>query len=313
MSGTTKRRLITTTIALGFIALAVRYIIANFQWTQIGESLAQMNWLWLLLGGGASIMVYWWIRAARLHAILHRLGATPTLRELYKLNSIYLSLAIVTPFQSGEVLKIEALKRMGIVDRAAGYTAFIIERAMDLLVVLCLAIVCVLIRADEALPQWLALSLAGAMVLCVPLAAWLIHRWPTTGRLGPIIAPLKLATRPMIFTQCILLTAAGWATVALGWMASLQGLDIQLDAIQGLTLVSVMTLVNILSFVPGAIGVSEAGVAEFLVRYGNTPSLAQAGALATRFLSILIIGLGLLQALVSIRRKSIRNGDLMAP
>ena len=50
-----------------------------------------------------------------------------------------------------------------------------------------------------------------------------------------------------------------------------------------MTLLSVMSVVNILSFIPGGVGVSEADIAEPLVRTGRSSSASQAGALAIPF------------------------------
>jgi len=49
---------------------------------------------------------------------------------------------------------------------------------------------------------------------------------------------------------------------------------------------------NILSLVPGAVGVSEAGISLFLIHLGFPAPLAQAGAFILWFYAIMILAMG---------------------
>lgn len=51
---------------------------------------------------------------------------------------------------------------------------------------------------------------------------------------------------------------------------------------------SVMTVIDVLSFIPGGVGVSDAGIAELLIRTGHGSPASQVGALAIRFYRILM-------------------------
>jgi len=288
------RRLITFCIAATVLTLAVRYIIINFQWHEIGQQLTHMNWAWLLIGGSASILAYWLTRAMRLKMLLEKMGVSIPLHRLYLLNAVYLSLSIITPFQSGEALKIEALKRHGLLERHIGYSAFFIERVLDLIVVIGLAAASLLLTASPTIDRTLIYTLALLLAIILPCCALLLRLVPPAGKLGRIVAPLRITLDPLFFIRQVLITTLGWILVSLGWLACLRGLQIELDLFRGIALTTTVTLINIFSFIPGAVGISEAGVAHFLIRYGYEPAIAQAGAIAVRLTMLVVIALGVL-------------------
>ena len=57
--------------------------------------------------------------------------------------------------------------------------------------------------------------------------------------------------------------------------------------------VTVVTLAAILSFIPGGLGVSEAGSAQILMKFGQSAATAQAGAILIRSYGMLVVLLGL--------------------
>lgn len=286
------KRVVTLLIATTVLILAIRYIVIHFEWREIGEHLAHMNWAWLLIGGSASVLAFWFVRAIRLQMLLQAMGVSIRLSRIYLLNAVYLSLSIITPFQSGEALKIEALKRHGLVDRHTGYSAFFIERVLDLVVVIALAAASLLLTSTPTIDRTLVYTLALITAVGIPLSILLLRLIPPTNRLGLLLAPLRLTLQPTVLLKQVLITAVGWIFVAMGWLACLRGLDINLDPLRATALTTVVTLVNIFSFIPGAVGVSEAGVAQFLVRYGYEPGIAQAGAIAIRMYAMIILVTG---------------------
>jgi uncharacterized membrane protein YbhN (UPF0104 family) len=61
-----------------------------------------------------------------------------------------------------------------------------------------------------------------------------------------------------------------------------------------MALTSVMALVGVLSPIPGALGVAEAGTAELLIRFGYHAALAQSGAVILRSYGAIAAVLGVL-------------------
>jgi uncharacterized membrane protein YbhN (UPF0104 family) len=230
------------------------------------------------------------VRAMRWRLLMHGMQVRTRFVDLYLCSSIALSLSVFTPLQSGEVLKVELMKKYGGLERSPGYSAFLLERAADLYAVLAIGMVA-LVASTPAYA-----ILLTALLLALPMGAHAaLHRFRLPGRAGQFLINMQDAVQTQGgLTLLLIMTSLGWAMVALGWHASLRSVSIQIDVGQLLGLVSVITLATIASFVPGGLGVTEVGVAEMLLRYGISAPLAQAGALALRGYSLLIIALGLL-------------------
>ena len=97
--------------------------------------LRDVNVPFLIVGGGASIVAYWVLRTSEGGTSCFDSVSTPTRRHCWTstwCTAVSLSFAIVTPLQSGEMLKVELLKRYGIIRRFPGYGSFLVERALDM-------------------------------------------------------------------------------------------------------------------------------------------------------------------------------------
>ena len=275
-------------VAALVLAASVAYIAATFQWREALAILARADAAWFFAGGGAAILVYWALRALRWQLLLRGMGTQAPFADLYLSSSVALSLSVLTPLQSGEALKVELLRRQGHVQRLPGYSAFAIERVADLYVVAAIGAVS-LIGVNPP-----SLVLAAVAFTAIPLAAFFaLHRVRLGGRAGEFVGHLQegVASAGALFSL-LLLTAAGWLAVAFGWHAALRSIAIDLELRQTLALLSLITLATIASLIPGGLGIAEAGTAELLRRFGVDDALAQAGALALRGFSLLVIALG---------------------
>lgn len=117
------------------------------------------------------------------------------------------------------------------------------------------------------------------------------------------LLPLKALIREKWQQKWMLLfasifTVLSWLMVILGWKNALASVAVDINFLQASSLVSMTTLLIIISFVPGAIGVSEVGIAAILTKMGFDPPLAQTGAIAIRAYTIIILGLTLIHWLV---------------
>ena len=90
---------------------------------------------------------------------------------------------------------------------------------------------------------------------------------------------------------------------ALGWQACFFSISITLGLTDMLGLLSIVTLASAVSFIPGGIGIAEAGITELLMSYGISAPLSQAGALVLRALSFLILAIGALHWLLLLKLK----------
>jgi uncharacterized membrane protein YbhN (UPF0104 family) len=288
-------RLATVTISLGIGYLSLKYILTRFEWVKALRLLYSADLRWLLMGGTASIVIYWLLRTWRWMALLRKFDCSPRFLDLYLFSAISLSLAIITPFQSGEALKVELLTRHVKIGRSQAYSALVFERWIDFLVIALLALAALLfsndlIQARSHLPSVLIILIAS-----VGIATFVLTRWKLFDGLHKFMEGFKVCiTDAKTLALVLLLTFFSWTAVAIGWQVCLYSIGIVLSPGRSISLMSLVTVINVLSFIPGAVGVSEAGIAECLIRFGNNPIISQAGALILRVYSLLILFWGLL-------------------
>jgi uncharacterized membrane protein YbhN (UPF0104 family) len=285
-------------LGVGAIVLAASaaYIATSFQWRAALQLLARADLATFLVGSSAAILGYFMVRAFRWRYLMSGMQVKVGFLDLYLCSSVALSLSILTPLQSGEALKVELLRKYGGFGRLPGYSAFALERAADLYVVISIGAVALLAPSGSVAQ---ALLLLGVF-MALPVAAYLVlHRIRLSGRVGDFVRHLQQGVGDAP-TLAVLLasTFLSWAIVALGWQACLASLSIVPGFTDMRGLLSVVCLASILSFLPGGLGIAEASTTEFLIRYGVQAAPAQAGALMLRGFSILVILLGSIHLLV---------------
>ena len=250
---------------------------------------------WLLLGGSVTIVLYWGVRTLRWSLLLRQLDITIPYLELYMCNAVVLGFSIVTPFQSGEALKVELMRRHGYVDRLSGYSSFAIERVLDLVTVLTLASMTSLLLVASVIDRIPFTQMLMAVLVGLGMG-WVVvwkTRWP--GVVGRFQQSLQSCIRdPLILIMVVLLSLLGWCFAAAGWYVCLLSIGIDTGYDVAVTLTALITVLNMLSFVPGALGVSEVGISLFLQLLGWSTALSQAGALIIRAYGILVLALSLL-------------------
>lgn len=274
-----------------FIASVV-YITRSFQWHEVGKVFAKVNLSWLILGGGLSIIAYWILRTLRWHALLKRSGVNVRPFDLYVSTVVALSLAIFTPLQSGEALKIEFLRNRGAIRGIPGYATFLTERILDLATVFGMACWGVFIELD-ILPNWLAYALFAAMVVSAGVI-FVLRRLRLPGKMGELLDEIRRSSGdPTTFAVVFLMTVMSWAAVTLSWQIFLYSIGIELGFGKAMALVSLVTLVNVISMIPGGLGVSDVGVFELLRHFGFADSIAQDGTVVLRLYSVVVIVLAI--------------------
>ena len=288
-------RWVTRGLAAVLLIGSLAHVLTQFDWPGIAMALRRAAWLWLLGPGVLTILAYWWLRALRWSYLLKRLGVTIPLGELYWCTALSLSFAILTPMQSGEILKIELLKRRGALDRLPGYTSLLVERVADLMVITSLSLVAVLSGIIPVIPHYSPGALVAFFMILLGLSAGLLLLAPVRRTLRRMHHQLRICLPDArAFAVLLGLTVLGWLVIALGWQVAIRAVGIDLDPMKAVALTTSVTLINILSFVPGAIGVSEISAALLLGQWHIGDSAAQAGAIMLRVYGLLIMVIGLL-------------------
>jgi uncharacterized membrane protein YbhN (UPF0104 family) len=287
------RRALTGSFSVIVFAASVWYIGRTFQWRELGRVLRDVNLACLVAGGGASIVVYWMIRTLRWHILLRRTDTHVPLLDLHMCTAVSLSFAPFTPLQSGEMLKIELLKKYGMIQRSPGYGSFLVEKALDLATLLTMACVSLLTSLNILPNRTYAYYFLGGLVLVY--VAGLI-----------VLTKLRLKGRPQLLLehmrQCMgdvptlvlvtAITCVSWASVAFSWQVFLYSGGIHLGFAKTVAVMSIVALISILSLIPGGLGISEAGTSQLLIHFGVAVAAAQAGSLVLRSYSLMAIALG---------------------
>ncbi len=274
--------------------LCLYYLVFSFQWASIFQILYRVDLLWLIGSGVLSTVVFWLIRTLRFYFLLKALNVHIKFSHLYMINVLSMTFSIFTPVQTGEAIKIEMLRRSGGLDRAPGYAIFISERLIDLVVITLTAVLCFILGISKFIGNTTAIvSLCAIMILGIILYIT-IRYIPATSPLAPFSQAISqcLINWKVLFSV-ILLTILGWLVIALGWNGCLRSISIELSLPQSIAMTSIITVVNILSFIPSAVGISEIGIASFLMHLKYSAPLAQAGAIAIRIYALVVILLGL--------------------
>jgi len=269
-------------------------MVRTFYWQEIKEVLWAVNLPWMFIGGGLSIMIFWLLRTVRWCILLRHMNSSVPFVDLYFCTSVSLSLSIFTPLQSGEMFKIELLKKNDMISRLPGYASFLIERIVDLGVVLIMASLSLLFIINILPNRSYIYFIVGIPFIGFILGIIFFRKLRLKGRLQELLNNLwqgvgDLRTLFLVLSVSFL----SWASVAASWLIILYSGSIKISFVKSLALMSIVTLISILSLVPGGFGISEVSIAQILKEFGITAVNAQAGAIILRLYSLVAISFGL--------------------
>jgi len=292
------KKLLSMTVSAVIFFLCAYYVVNNFQWRAIFPLLSQVDLKWFLGAGAGSILFYWLIRTARWFVLLKAADIHIDFYRLYLVGVISMAFAIVTPFQSGEAVKVELLKKVGALDRIPGYGIFMTERILDLIIVLLMALICLLFGVVKYLDRWTMFAAVALILICITVFFLIIRRTSPGNAVGRFFQPFNQCVKNgRVLTIVVSLTIASWFIIILGWYASLRSIAISINFPEMVALTTITTLISILSLIPGALGISEVSISSFLVYFQQDIPLAQTGALIIRLYGVMALILGFIHLL----------------
>ncbi len=287
------KKLIGIIVSAIIFSLCAYYIIYCFQWHAISQLLVHVDWKLMPVAVIVTILSFWLLRTMRWFTLLKASGINVNFFHLYLAGSISIAFATITPFLSGEVLKVELLKKTGDLERIPGYGIFITERILDLLIVLLMAVLSTVFGVSKFLGSEIIFPAAGLLLICLLIFFIIIQRISPTNPIGHFFQPFKQCVRNgVVMTTVILLSIASWFIIILGWYACLRSISISINFPEMIALTTITTVIGILSLVPGALGISEVSISCFLVYLHQDITYAQAGALIIRFYGVMALILG---------------------
>jgi uncharacterized membrane protein YbhN (UPF0104 family) len=285
-------------IPLAIFTFCVVYIIRNFRWVLISEQLRETDLVCFVLGGGGSIVFYFLLRTLRWFYILRRQDIRVHFKFIYFYSAVSLSVALITPLQMGEVVKVELLKRFNEIPRSQAYSIFLFERVIDFFIVIFVALISLLIFFNP-FKGILKIYSVFFILFIFLLSIILFKKYGGIGKINEFLNYFKLCfndIKTLVLT--IIFTSFSWLIIVLGWQISLYSISLSIGFFRSLSLMSIATLVNIGSLIPGAVGVSEVGISEILYHFGATSVSSKAGALILRAYGLFTMFLGLIHYLI---------------
>ncbi len=291
-------------IGTAIFLVCINYIYETFQWSEIVYILRSAKLQWLFAAGSLSILLFWLLRSLRWHVLLKALGVRIGFVELYFCTALSLTVSTLTPLQSGEILKIELLKGRNVMERSPGYRSFLLEKTLDVFVIAMIAVVGAVCRLYFHLDQASFWTILLISITLISLAVLYLLRMParfaTAGWLRRML--LIYDNRTLLIVTA--LTVCAWIIVAVGWQICLFSISLYLDLGKILFMVASLSIMNVLSFIPGALGVFEASTTQFLLHFGYGATVAQAGAIILRFQLLLVVALGTIHYIIWRYRKT---------
>jgi len=295
---TASRKVISLCLGLCVFLLCVWYIKNKFIWREILEIAMQADLLWLIGAGATSIVLFWFLRTLRWFILLRNLNIRIKFFDLYLCNASSLALSIITPFQSGEMIKVELLKNHGMAKRSQGYSSFLVERLFDLYIIITIAIIGITSYMGLIENTYIVVSLLALLSMIILSSLFLLTKIKMKGKIGTYLFNIKSCVKDRkTFIFIVILTVLSWIVVGLGWEASLYSISVKLEFQKTMALMPVVGVISTVSFVPGALGVAEVSIAEGLIRLGQSTALAQAGAVILRGYSVITLFLGIVHFL----------------
>jgi glycosyltransferase 2 family protein len=295
-------------IILG-VAVGVAIYVGFSIWADarsVGRALVDFRWSIALAAVGLASLNYM-VRFARWHYYLKVLGI-----EVPVGHSLLVFLAgfslTVTPGKLGEVVKALLLRESHGIAATRTAPIVIAERFTDLLGLLLLA--CVGIFSYKADPRFLVVGAVligfGLVVVSVePVASFFLRlsaRIPGVRRITPKLEEAHKTTsallRPRPLLLGVVLSVVSWFFECAAFWAVVHGFQGASINLQAATFIyASMTVAGALSFLPGGLGVTEAGMLAMLAELavGCSRSVAAAATFVTRLCTLwfaVLVGIG---------------------
>lgn len=278
-------------LLVGFVCLY--FVISGFNWGQIWLSVQKVNYVLFFLAASVNIIVYFFVRTLRWKLLLKGENIEIPFSKLYLYSAVSIGISTVTPFQSGEALKVELLRKHG-GKRLSGYAIFFLERIFDLFTVFGLAFASTGLGQDFGVNRFY-LYLIGSILIVILLAVIACIFLLPFEKFQPVRVWVKGNwEKKWNLIAAFILTILSWLTVIYGWKLALAFFSVNIGFLEAVSLVTLTTLLAILTFVPGAVGVAEISVSMLLTKMGVETAQSQTGAIAVRAYALVIIVLTLL-------------------
>ena len=265
MKPETRRRLWTglrVVLVLGVVAGCIGFS-RTIGWERVRSALATASWS--LVGAAAALnLVGMWWRSSRLSVILVEGGAPhiPTQRSV-RYNLAASAANNLLPARAGEVVRPLLLKLREGVPFAAGVSASIVEKVLDVVAMLLVSAPFPLLL--PGLPSSVAYPFVifGGAALAALVLLWLAPRIergsPKSDLVKQLVGAARLLRRPGAFAHAMGLSLLVWIADAITVLLVLRAVGVMVPAAGSLLVLLILNAAIALPSTPGHVGVFEGG------------------------------------------------------
>lgn len=286
------RRRLRQLLMLLIVVVCVAATLRLFDWHAVAQAISRMRLGLLFAGTLPLLFAIFSLRGLRWLVVLGIGVNRGRFWQSFCANGAAAGLATLTPFQSGEIIKIRLIPDQADAWRL-GVSGFFVERILDLSSALGVGLCGLATHFGLA---WLA---PAALLLPLLTGLLLVRLAPHFHRLSPRLQPYTEALRhKQRILRASLLTIVMWMLYASLWWVVVLAIHVRLDFSEVCILLGGVMLAVVASMVPGGIGVAELGSRGIMLWLGASAADADATAIALRLLTPLLALAGLACLLV---------------
>ena len=283
---TQPRRHWGTVLKVGVTLAGLAIVVGQIELDELGQTLAQAHWGWILAGFGLTMISYW-LRSVRWLILLRGLGAKISLGRLLELYLIggFFNALLPSGFGGDVVRAVEAAQDTP-AEVAAG-TVFI-DRLTGLMALFGLGFVALFWRPD-AFPDLLAIQIGVICLVGLLGGFFLLEGSLLLHIVGWLPGPLQRLSQGLIHKILLAVQACGWRSLAgalaisllfnlllIGWWtAGAKALDLPVTFAYHILIVPIWSIALLLPSI-GGLGVREAMAPALYGALGLTPAEAVA-------------------------------------
>jgi len=296
-------------VTLAAMAGACIFLVRRLDVARLGAALAAASLPLVALAAAVNLGQVG-VRALFLRALLAPVCAVPWAR-LCRYNLALFAANNLLPARAGEWVRIELLRSREDVPRAASLAVALVEKVLDAIALLLLALPLPLLLPGLPRSAVAAMWLLGAGGLVALVAAWALARWGerSTGRLGQLARGAAAVRRGRSLAGALGWSLASHAVDAIAIAICLAALDLHLPAASSLLVLLAVTLVLALPSAPAGMGSLEVGAVAALRLLGVDEARALAFALIYHAMQVVpVTALGMNGIRLAARRAALDPG-----
>jgi uncharacterized membrane protein YbhN (UPF0104 family) len=215
-----------------------------------------------------------------------------------------IAFALFSPAQSGDLIKIEFLKKKFNVPRKESFSTVAMEKILDFVFLFTFF----LIGISHISISFLKVNMFYILIfLFVSIILGIILLFLLKNKIKLIKITLEnfklMIKKPINFILAVFMTAVYWGLLAWAWLLVAKILGIQLTFLFTLEIVCILSVIGLITLIPGGLGVVEIGAIFILSNIlGVDQNLAAVYSIFMRLYSVLIAIFGYLPFLTDIHK-----------